>query len=118
MSKTIVTPDVFSQITNLKYFQYEINKKETWTRFGFDDATFERNNKHFCDIKTYSNFESNKDKMKAYIEQNGGVQNFVLKPQLEGGANNYFGEEILKEIDRQTDEELGTHILMKRIKPT
>jgi hypothetical protein len=56
--------------------------------------------------------------MKAYILNNGGYDSYVLKPQKEGGANNYFGTDIEKMLDNTSIEELESHILMKRIFPT
>ena len=56
--------------------------------------------------------------MKAYIGDNGGVGKFVLKPQLEGGANNFFGEDIIKKIENSSEDELESMILMARINPT
>ena len=52
-SRAFVTPDVYTQITNLKYFQYEINKKSTWTRFGFTEEDFNKSRVRFCDESVY-----------------------------------------------------------------
>jgi glutathione synthase len=43
--------------------------------------------------------------------------NFVLKPQREGGGNNIYGENILKMMKSLTPEELKAYILMQKIKP-
>jgi len=116
-SKAIVAPDVFTQITNLKYFQYIFNRKETWDHFGFTDEEFERNKSCFCDIKTLSDFDQSKTAMLDYITQNGGPSKFVVKPQREGGANNFFGEDIPDLINSLSEEELSSYILMARIFP-
>lgn len=117
-SKAFITPDVFGQITNLKYFQYVINKNSTWQIFGFSDEDFSLSRVSFCDIFTFEDFNNCKEKMKKFIEENGGVGNYVLKPQLEGGANNFFGEEITKKIEELELSELQSMILMERIHPT
>jgi hypothetical protein len=41
----------------------------------------------------------------------------VLKPQLEGGAGNYYGEEIPRRLKSYSLRERATHILMQRIRP-
>ena len=42
---------------------------------------------------------------------------FVLKPQREGGANNFYGECICKELCKMDKKERKNYILMERIKP-
>lgn len=42
---------------------------------------------------------------------------FVLKPQREGGGNNLYGKDILQKMNSQTAEELKAYILMQKIKP-
>jgi Eukaryotic glutathione synthase len=79
-SSAIKCPDIYTQITNCKYFQYLINKKETWDHFGFSDEEFMTNRDTFCDILTTGDFNEDKEKMKNYILENGGFDLFVLKP--------------------------------------
>ncbi|KHJ93031.1 glutathione synthase [Oesophagostomum dentatum] len=42
---------------------------------------------------------------------------FVLKPQLEGGGGNFYGEKMAEKLKNMSKEELGAHILMERIQP-
>lgn len=42
---------------------------------------------------------------------------YVLKPQLEGGAGNYYGQEVAEMIKKLTSDEMAAHILMERIYP-
>ncbi|VDP02966.1 unnamed protein product [Heligmosomoides polygyrus] len=42
---------------------------------------------------------------------------FVLKPQLEGGAGNFYGEQMVEKLRTMTDDERSAHILMERIQP-
>ncbi|XP_041802104.1 glutathione synthetase-like [Chelmon rostratus] len=43
---------------------------------------------------------------------------FVLKPQREGGGNNYFGEDIVRVLQGvQSDKRRAAYILMDRIRP-
>ncbi|KAI3390122.1 hypothetical protein SNEBB_010163 [Seison nebaliae] len=55
-----------------------------------------------------------KEKYKEEIGKN--PNNFVLKPQREGGGNNIFGEEILKFLASFNSHNLDEFILMKFIK--
>jgi len=40
---------------------------------------------------------------------------FVLKPQDEGGAKNFYGEDIIQIFKRETYETLKSYILMQKI---
>jgi glutathione synthase len=44
-------------------------------------------------------------------------QDFVLKPQREGGGNNLYGEEMVHALTTMTPSELSAFILMDRIRP-
>ena len=114
-SAAIKCPDVYTQITNFKYIQYLINKKETWTNFGFTEEQFEQNKKGFCDIFILEDFGNDKKKVLEFLEQNGGLARWVLKPQKEGGNHNYFHEQIKEKIEEFTLDELKSFILMQKI---
>lgn len=46
------------------------------------------------------------------------IDDYILKPEREGGGNNYYGEEILPVWNRvRHTPERHVYILMKRIKP-
>mmetsp|Transcript_84294 Transcript_84294/g.272864 ORF Transcript_84294/g.272864 Transcript_84294/m.272864 type:complete len:496 (+) Transcript_84294:131-1618(+) len=42
---------------------------------------------------------------------------YVLKPQREGGGNNYYGQEVATKLRELSSEERGAYILMQRILP-
>ncbi|CAD5216616.1 unnamed protein product [Bursaphelenchus xylophilus] len=44
-------------------------------------------------------------------------ERYVLKPQLEGGGGNYYGDEIREKLNQYSDDERSAHILMQRIQP-
>ncbi|CAK6955156.1 glutathione synthetase-like [Scomber scombrus] len=45
-------------------------------------------------------------------------EKFVLKPQREGGGNNYFGDDIIRVLQEvKTDKRRAAYILMERIRP-
>lgn len=115
LSKAIKCPDVTLQLINMKYFQYVLNFEKAWKRFGFSEEEFRQSREMFCDIFTIRDFGMDRAKMTEYILSKGGYETFVLKPQREGGANNFFGEQIKHEIETQTPEHLEAFILMERI---
>ena len=46
-----------------------------------------------------------------------GIQNFVLKPNAEGGNNNYFGEKAYEKLKTLSPEKRSNFILTRRIVP-
>jgi glutathione synthase len=44
-------------------------------------------------------------------------ERFVLKPQREGGGNNFYGEDIPRLLANSTERERAGYILMERIRP-
>jgi len=44
-------------------------------------------------------------------------EDYVLKPQREGGGHNLYGEELVEALDRLTPEERAAYILMEKIRP-
>jgi len=42
---------------------------------------------------------------------------FVLKPQREGGGNNLYGQEIVKTFNQISTDERGQYVLMERLRP-
>jgi len=42
---------------------------------------------------------------------------FVLKPQRQGGGHNFFKDEMVKQLNSLSKSELSTYILMDRICP-
>src|SRR3990167_3396200 len=115
LSKAIKCPDATLQLINMKYFQLVLNRLSTWTHFGYSEEVFKQCQATFCNILTVDDFEGDKAKMKEFIYKEGGVKNWVLKPQREGGANNFFDEDIITQIDTLDLQELRSFILMEKI---
>jgi glutathione synthetase len=62
--------------------------------------------------------EHDDDKTRAVIKDAiENPQNYVLKPQLEGGGGNYFDNEVSEKLLSFTPEMRASHILMQRIRP-
>ena len=59
-------------------------------------------------------YEVNDDSIAAAIEN---PEHFVLKPQREGGGNNFYGQDIPKKLKQMSILERGAYILMQRIFP-
>ena len=114
LSRAIKAPNIFYQLANTKYMQHLMSKPEIWLRFGYSQAEYEVQSKTFSPSFCVSDFDS-KESLEDYILQHGGWKEWVLKPQRDGGCNNFFGEEIKPFFLKSTFEELKPFILHKKI---
>lgn len=114
-SRAIVVPSVNSHLIGSKFLQGVLNKKPEILRFGFTDQEADSLLENFAQIRVLDDFpNSSKEEMIAFIANS---ENFVLKPQSEGGGNNHYGAEVLEKIQEFSLETLKSYILMERIWP-
>ncbi|KRY92183.1 Glutathione synthetase, partial [Trichinella pseudospiralis] len=55
------------------------------------------------------------DELMKHIDAN--ADNFVLKPHLEGGGNNFYGQNLIKQLNQLSGNERLAYVLMERIRP-
>ncbi|KRZ67648.1 Glutathione synthetase, partial [Trichinella papuae] len=55
------------------------------------------------------------DELMKHLEAN--ADNFVLKPHLEGGGNNFYGQNLIKQLNQLCGNERLAYVLMERIRP-
>jgi len=112
-SRAIKCPSIQYQLAGSKKVQQELAKPNILKRFFKDPSREEA----ICDVFTglYSLDEADNGEgpVAAAIEN---PQNFVLKPQREGGGNNIYGDDV-KEVllACKNPHELSAYILMDRI---
>ena len=116
-SSTIQVPNLTIQLAGMKKIQQVLTKPKIISKFVSQDIakiiikTF---------VKMYSLDEvivTSEGKIKASEFAYNNHNSFVLKPQREGGGNNFFGVDIKKLISEIKDKELNTYVLMERIRP-
>lgn len=60
--------------------------------------------------------EADKEETKTIIEKvRTNPDQFVLKPQLEGGGCNIYGRDILTTLDSLTDDQKEAYVVMQKI---
>ena len=117
ISRAIKCSNILSHLTTLKVVQQQLTKREKLSRFLSDEET--ERILAVC-MPMYPMDESNEGKKSKEIVKDGTqVKNHVLKPCLEGGGHNIFGEQIpghLKQLRREgkTWEDL---VLMELVQP-
>ncbi|KAJ2995175.1 hypothetical protein HDV02_001001 [Globomyces sp. JEL0801] len=61
--------------------------------------------------------DNSKEGLDAYKKALANPSKYVLKPQREGGGNNYYGDDIKKQLTTLTEQERNGFILMDLIQP-
>jgi len=112
MSRAVKCPNIDSQMINFKIFQVYLAKDHVLENFIPEEAKrkqFQKNFAQFWDFEDYTKIPE----ILAMVESNPSL--YVLKPQREGGANNYFDHEIVDMIKNLSPEEISTYLLMEKI---
>jgi len=110
-SKAMKCPSIQYQLAGSKKIQQDLARPGVVERF-LDTEKSRRIRTSFVGL--YS-LEENPDIIEKALQS---PENFVLKPQREGGGNNFYGEDIvpkLKEICGTS--EMDAYILMDRVRP-
>ncbi|KAE9547815.1 hypothetical protein FO519_008974 [Halicephalobus sp. NKZ332] len=115
-SNAIKCPWIGLQLANTKKVQQVISKP------GFVEKYFsEEPNSVIMIRKTFAGLwglETQDEETKEIISHAiDHPEKYVLKPQLEGGGGNFYGEELSQKLKTMTNDELAAHILMERIHP-
>lgn len=112
MSRALKCPTVDYQLINFKIFQVYLARDEVLARFVPKMEEREQIQENFA---KFWELEDAKEipKILALVEEDPSL--YVLKPQREGGANNYFGQDIIDKFKTLSHEDLSTYILMEKI---
>ncbi|KAM8947804.1 glutathione synthetase [Pelodytes ibericus] len=115
-SKAVKCPDIATQLVGTKKVQQELSRPLTLEKFLPDrPEAVVRIRETFAGLYTLDIGEEG-DKMVETAIAN--PEQFVLKPQREGGGNNIYGDEIKEILERCKDGlERTSYILMDKIKP-
>lgn len=111
-SRAIKCPSVNFHLAGFKKFQQVLNTQQELEQFLYPNESG-RLAKVFC--KLYS---LDQDTEEGKLGLSFGIENYdklVLKPQLEGGGHNFFGDEVLVKLESLKQEELRQFILMEYI---
>ncbi len=114
-SSTIQVPDLAMQLSGMKKIQQVLTKKEVLADFVSAENSG-RFLKTFAKMHTLDeiiNTPEGEVSAAEWISKH--ADDYVLKPQREGGGNNYFGSDILKLLPTIKKEEQKAYILMEKI---
>ena len=114
-SSTIQVPDLAMQLSGMKKIQQVLTKKEVLEDFVSEKVSG-RFLKTFAKMHTLDEIiNSPEGEVSAAEWLSKHADDYVLKPQREGGGNNYFGSDILKLLHTIKKEEQKAFILMEKI---
>ncbi len=121
LSTAIKCPNIDYFLCTFKLFQYYLNKPDVLRKFIPEELIAKDVSRFFTKIY-HLNDMNDEEKLKLLEEIRENVKKYVVKPQKEGGGNNYYDEAILKLLPEDNDlsqlsKELSNSIIMERIFP-
>ena len=115
-SSTIQVPDLAMQLAGMKKIQQVLTRPEILSTFVSEEIS-KRFIKTFVGMHSLDEIiETPEGEISASEWASINPEKYVLKPQREGGGNNYFGKDIPKKITEMKREEQDAYILMEKIK--
>jgi len=114
-SSTIQVPNLSMQLTGMKKIQQVLTKPEIISRFT-TPLISKILQETFVQMHSFDEIiETPEGKILAFDWASLNPNNYVLKPQREGGGNNFFGNEIPRILSKIQKEKQNTYILMEKI---
>lgn len=113
-SLAIKSPSIHYHLAGTKKVQQALAMPGVLKRFLSDDKQIERVQNIFTGLYSLDKNEGGDDAVKMMLEN---PENFVMKPQREGGGNNIYGADIPGKIKEMSETERSAYILMEKISP-
>lgn len=114
LCSAIKCPNICYQLVGAKKVQQMLTLPGVLEKYtqNDDDAQFLRS----CFTGMYALDETAQSKI-AFEKAMSNPDDFVLKPQREGGGNNFYGDAVKNQLKSMSATERGAYILMDRIRP-
>ncbi|XP_075702846.1 glutathione synthetase isoform X2 [Rhinoderma darwinii] len=115
-SRAVKCPDIATQLVGTKKVQQELSRPLVLEKFLPDQPeAVSRIRETFAGLYSLDIGEEGDQTVKIALEN---PEQYVLKPQREGGGNNIYGHEIKEVLERvKNSKERTSYILMDKIKP-
>lgn len=114
-SRAIKCPDIGSHLAGLKKIQQVLTSKDLLLETMRNDAQITQ--EIFSTFAGIYSLDDTEEGMRNTQMACADPERFVLKPQREGGGNNFYGPEIRSTLQSMSSLERSTFILMDRIRP-
>jgi hypothetical protein len=122
LSTAIKCPNVDTFLCTFKVFQYYLQKSEVMSKF-FPEPLIANDISRFFTKIYYVKEMTNEEKTSIFKEIRTDPNKYIVKPQKEGGGNNYYNEQILTLLPGEEagvenlNPELTSSLIMQRINP-
>ena len=108
-------PTVALQLAGSKKVQQDLARPGVIEKYSENSTEARKMRKSFAGLWGLEQLTSDPEASSAVQDAIEHPENYVLKPQREGGGNNIYGEELARKL--QSGDPLGALILMQRILP-
>ena len=120
LSTAVKCPSMDTFLCTFKVFQNELQKPEVLAKYIPEESIANDIRRFFAKIFN-ANEMTEEERLQIYKEIRENTHKYIVKPQKEGGGNNYYNEEILKLLPQEGSgeitQELKNSIIMERINP-
>lgn len=119
LSTAIKCPNINTFLTTFKVFQYELTKPEILKKYLNEELIINDIMRFFVKLYYVRDMDNEKQK-ELFTNILSNLENFVVKPQKEGGGNNYYGEkikELIPNAEVEPSDQLSSAIIMEKINP-
>ena len=114
-SSTIQVPDLPMQLAGMKKIQQVLTRPEILSTFVSEGISKRLLNTFAAMHALDDIIETPNGELSASEWASRNPEKYVLKPQREGGGNNYFGRDITKIMTEMDPEEKDAYVLMEKI---
>ena len=116
-SSAIQVPDLWMQLAGMKKIQQALTRTEILERFAPADQLQEMASTFVAMHSLDEPIDSPGETQTAFENALEHPGHWVLKPQREGGGNNFFDSEMVDTLKRILPQERNNFVLMERIRP-
>ena len=113
-SRAVKCPDVAYQLAGMKKIQQVLTQPGVLERFLSDHDSVRQLRSVFAGLYSLDDNQEGNVAAALALER---PDDFVMKPQKEGGGHNLYGQSIVDALRRMTAAERASYILMERIRP-
>jgi len=116
-SDAIKCPSIAYHLVGAKKVQQELARPGKIERFAANQEEAKLLRSCFAGLWSLDEDQRDEETEKAIADAIANPQNYVVKPQREGGGNNLYGDKVKQALTSFSKSELASYILMERIFP-
>lgn len=115
-SRAINCPSILAHIAGFKMVQHALGKPEALQHFGLSEPDMARIMDITMPMYLLDDSSEGRHGQQLAMDPRSAIDH-VLKPSLEGGGHNIYGDDIPSYLDSIPHEKWGSYVLMERIDP-